>query len=501
MKKRLLAGTLALCLLLSGCGGFRDVYEDIFGGEPASSGEPQSQTSLLLPVDIDDSLGPYAAQSDMNLSITSLLFDPLFVTDNTFTPRPCLAESITQAGTGEYLVTLRGDVTFSDGSALTAADVVYSFEQTDLQQKRYWQLHTSVESVTEVDSRTVRVKAYRSDRNIAGLLDFPIVKNGSGTDSLIGTGRYIYQEQSGRRYLTASESNPGASEKITEIELVSMPDDSTLANALRSGVIHCLYTDYAEEADYALGANSYLFELGNVVYIGYSSQNALTSQRQFRTLVSEMVNRDSIVSDIYYNKATPALTPFPAEYYDLPEQEHSDLGDDRIRMELELMGVTLEESGWRSYEDEPMNLSVLVNSENPFRVRVAETVVRYLGYYGIQAEVEAVEYESYLSRLAAGDFDLFIAEVCVGDNVDISPLISGSSVGISGDCSDAQLLEQYYAYCAGTLDCAGLLEQFDTYVPVTPLVYRQGGAVVSPSFQAKMTPISQDIFYNIDEWQ
>ena len=168
---------------------------------------------------------------------------------------------------------------------------------------------------------------------------------------------------------------------------------------------------------------------------------------------------------------------------------------------MEVKGVTLEESGWRSYEDEPMNLSVLVNSENPFRVRVAETVVRYLGYYGIQAEVEAVEYESYLSRLAAGDFDLFIAEVCVGDNVDISPLISGSSVGISGDCSDAQLLEQYYAYCAGTLDCAGLLEQFNTYVPVTPLVYRQGGAVVSPSFQAKMTPISQDIFYNIDEWQ
>ena len=56
-------------------------------------------------------------------------------------------------------------------------------------------------------------------------------------------------------------------------------------------------------------------------------------------------------------------------------------GTTGIRMELELMGVTLEESGWRSYEDEPVNLSVLVNSENPFRVRVAETVVRYLGYY------------------------------------------------------------------------------------------------------------------------
>ena len=501
MKKRLLAGTLALCLLLSGCGGFRGVYEDIFGAETAPSEEQKSQTSLLLPVDIDDSLNPYAAQSDMNLSITSLLFDPLFITDNTFSIQPCLAESITEAGSGEYLVKLRSDATFSDGTPLTAADVVYSFGQTDLQQKRYWQLHTSVESVTEVDEHTVRVKAYRSDRNIAGLLGFPIVKNGSGTDSLIGTGRYTYQEQSGRRYLAAVSGNAAASQKIQEIELVSMPDDSTLANALRSGVIHCLYTDYADEADYALGANSYLFELGNVVYIGYSGQNTLTSQKQFRTLVSEMVSRESIASDIYYNKAVPALTPFPAGYYDLPEQEKEGLSDDLIRMELELMGMTQEENGWRSYQDEEVNLSVLVNAENPFRVRVAETVVRYLSYYGIQAEVEAVEYETYLRRLASGDFDLFIAEVCVGNNVDISPLISGSSVGIAGDCSDAQLLEQYYAYCSGSLDCAGFLEQFERYVPVTPLVYRQGGAVVSPSFQAKMTPVSQDIFYNINEWQ
>lgn len=106
MKKRFLAGTLALCLLLSGCGGFRDVYEDIFGGEPASSGEPQSQTSLLLPVDIDDSLNPYAAQSDMNLSITSLLFDPLFVTDIICTPA-CMRQSSAMRGTGITLVTLQ----------------------------------------------------------------------------------------------------------------------------------------------------------------------------------------------------------------------------------------------------------------------------------------------------------------------------------------------------------------------------------------------------------
>ena len=160
-----------------------------------------------------------------------------------------------------------------------------------------------------------------------------------------------------------------------------------------------------------------------------------------------MVNKESIASDLYYNKATPAQTPFPASYYDLPEQTDSGRADEFINMELELLGLTLGEDGVRRYEDSPVELAILTSSENPFRVRVAETVARYLGYYGITATVEQLPYEDYLARLAAGDYDLFVAEVCVGGNLDISPLISGSSVGIAGDCSDAQLLEQYYLYC------------------------------------------------------
>lgn len=499
-RLRLLAGTLALTMTLTGCGGFRSVYNDIFGETESSSPAPAAVTELSLPVDIDDSLNPYAALSDMNLSLSALLFDPLFLTDNSFSAIPCLAESISGSGP-EYLVSLRQDVSFSDGTPLTAADVVYSFQQTELQQRRYWQLHTSIESVTAVDDHTVRVTAYRADKNIAGLLSFPIVKNGSDTDSLIGTGRYLYEEEGGRRRLAANPDNPSASASITEIELVAMPDDATVANALRSGVIDCMYTDYAEEEDYALGANSFLIESGNVVYLGYSSQNAVTSLRDFRSLVGEMVNKESIASDLYYNKATPAQTPFPASYYDLPEQTDSGRADEFINMELELLGLTLGEDGVRRYEDSPVELTILTSSENPFRVRVAETVARYLGYYGITATVEQLPYEDYLARLAAGDYDLFVAEVCVGGNLDISPLISGSSVGIAGDCSDAQLLEQYYLYCAGGIDCATFLDIFASYVPVTPLVYRQSGAVVSPSFPAAMTPVAQDIFYNIDKWQ
>ena len=105
-RLRLLAGTLALTMTLTGCGGFRSVYDDIFGETESSSSAPAAVTELSLPVDIDDSLNPYAALSDMNLSLSALLFDPLFLTDNSFSAIPCLAESISGSGP-EYLVSLR----------------------------------------------------------------------------------------------------------------------------------------------------------------------------------------------------------------------------------------------------------------------------------------------------------------------------------------------------------------------------------------------------------
>lgn len=501
MWKKVLAGALILTLL-AGCGfrGFRDVYEDIFRpAEPVEAQAPQEQTTLFLPLNRNDSISPYAAQSDMNLSISGLIFDPLFRTDNRFESHPCLAESITSLG-NEYIVILKSDAVFSDGTPVTAEDVVYSYQQTELQARRYWQLHTSIESVQALDGRTLLVKSYRADKNIAGLLSFPIVKQNAGSNALIGTGRYVYREEHGRQYLAANPRNSQASDKIREIDLVALPNDGTVANALRSGTIHCLYTDFAEIGDYGLGSNSFLMQSGNVVYVGYSSRHPLLSQRRFRQLMAEMVSRESVASDVYFNKASAAYSPFPDSYYDLPELEKSGQNDDIINMELEQLGLSRGENGARLYEEKPMELHILVNSENTFRVKVAETLVRYLSYYGIQAVVEPVAYDRYLARLSSGDFDLFIAEVCVGENVDISPLISGSSLGIAGDCSDAQLLEQYYAYCSGTISCAEFLQEFERYSTVTPLVYRHSGVVVSPSFTAVMTPVLRDIFYNIDKW-
>lgn len=52
-----------------------------------------------------------------------------------FTPQPMLAESCTVSGT-TCTITLRGGVTFSDGSAVTASDVVRSLQRRRLRALR-----------------------------------------------------------------------------------------------------------------------------------------------------------------------------------------------------------------------------------------------------------------------------------------------------------------------------------------------------------------------------
>lgn len=501
MKKRLAALTAAL-LLLTSCGTL-EMPDGLIPGETSSAAsEPVQQQSLSLPYNLNDSLYPYAAQTEMNLTLTPLIYDPLFKLDEKLQAQPCLAAEITSSGL-EYTVTLRSDAVFSDGQPVTARDVVYSYQQTELQSKLYWQLHTSVASAEAVGERQVRFTAYRTDKNLAALLSFPIVKYGDNGTQLLGTGRYTYHEQSSRHWL---EPNPhhklSLPQQLQRIELTVLPDDATVANALRAGVIHALYTDLSQQEDYGIGTKSFPVETGNVVYLGYHGTHPIVGRKEVRELLDTMLPRQAIASDVYYNKAVAAKTPFSPSYYDLPgEFSLPTYTEEQMHMALELQGLKLNSAtGKRSYEDKPIVLKLLVNEENGFKMRVAQQVVRGFGMYGITVEVDAVSYRDYQIRLANGEYDLFLAEVKLGYNQDLTPLLSGSSIGIGGDASDASLLEKYYLYCAGQISCAEFLEAFIKYHPVSPLVYRQGGVMVSQSFTGQLEATDQDIFYNLDRW-
>ena len=81
---------------------------------------------LTVPYTTLDSLNPFVTKSLLNSSLTSLVFRSLYVTDAGFMPVADLAKASSVQGK-TVSVTLTEGIFFSDGTELTAADVLYSF--------------------------------------------------------------------------------------------------------------------------------------------------------------------------------------------------------------------------------------------------------------------------------------------------------------------------------------------------------------------------------------
>ena len=117
----IIAGTL---LLLSGCrGSTTGTSSDLPIGTESVSSADRDYITLLYSA--SDTFDPYTATTDSNRQLCKLIYEPLLKLDDEFNAVYCLAERVELEGR-LCTVTLKNR-SFSDGSRLTADDVVYSF--------------------------------------------------------------------------------------------------------------------------------------------------------------------------------------------------------------------------------------------------------------------------------------------------------------------------------------------------------------------------------------
>lgn len=100
-----------------------------------------------------------------NIQLSQTLFNPLVCSDAQLDLKPCLAESWTAEGT-TWTFKLRPNLKFSDGSPLTAADVVFTYDRagkvpnSPSSYKIYLQQVTKVEAVNPLTVRITTAQPY-----------------------------------------------------------------------------------------------------------------------------------------------------------------------------------------------------------------------------------------------------------------------------------------------------------------------------------------------------
>jgi len=521
---RFLSLMLAFCLLLGGCGGGDQQGET----EPdASVSDPSGGYNMQLIFDQTDSFNPFLAESKQNRELCLLLFDPLITLDQNFSPVYKIAESATLGGK-TCTIKLK-TINFSDGSALTSADVLYSLGLAK-ESENYKLKLSNVAAGSAVDSKTLVITLEKADPYFINLLDFPIIKSGSDTlksiDNIplppIGCGRYTLNEtQNG---LVANEGYYGGAMNIKKIGLINAPDAESAEHYISAGAVSVCYDDYSDSSVPRMSGIKKTVPLNNLVYLGINMKNTFLRDKYLRYAISSAINREAITEDGYYGNATPAKGPFNPLWKEAEGFQTLQIqNNNKIAIEnLEKIGYnSIDNEGYRlTSSGKRISLSLLVNSDNSARVAVGNAIVKQLAAVGIEVKLKAVPYAEYLSLLKSGSFELYLAEVRLLNNMDLSQLVvSGGSMNfgvsskepVSDDLSDnaapadpdginltaASAVSGFYA---GKYTLGDVAAAFISEMPIVPLCYRSGVIMFTHKLSAEPICSESDIFSNISDY-
>ncbi len=478
-----------------------------------------------------DTFDPYSCKTKQNFELSYLLFDPLVKLNNEYKSEYCLAQSVTLEG-DRCSVVLK-TVKFSDGSALTPDDVVFSYKKAMSSTTTYKYALEDVKSVKITGDNSLVFELSKKDPYFVSVLDFPILKKGS--DALknsdnkplppIGTGRYILSEDlSG---LICNKNYFAGKVGLSKIGLVDSPDEESNYQNAEAGIIDYYYSDLSTAHYPKMKGNTVSVNLSNLVFLGVNKNRRYLSQVLFLQSISSILDRSDICKSSYYGNASPALSPYPS--YFAPAKDYQNLlatpNLESAEQNFEKMGYT-KKDGEDYYQsgDRVVSVSLLVNSDNSVRVAAAQNIAAALNGFGVKCTVIQEKYPVYTSKISSGNYDLYLGEVRILNNMDISKLLgmvksnaektgntsSNSSKTAKTDSAKEGSVKQENTdhaitvpqaitkFYKGEITLGDLITVCNSDLFIIPVCHRKGLVSYSQSVNATLAPSASDLFYGFE---
>ena len=278
---------------------------------------------------------PAATEDDPSIFVELQIFDRLVklnATNNGVEPE--LATSWTVAPDGlTATFTLRQGVKFSDGSPLTAEDVVFSLTRA-IDPKGSWGfLFSPVKSVTKVDDKTVRLNMSEAFSPLLPALstfagsvyskaNFEKWGKDAGQHPL-GTGAFALESwQKGAQLVLVKNPNywqPGKP-KVDRIVFRVVGDGNTRVLLLQSGQVDIIDFVPPNQVESMMGAGLKIQKVEGTAILRYTLNETVKplDEANVRCAMAHTIDRAAVAKNIYFGQAVVArsLLPSTTLYHD-----------------------------------------------------------------------------------------------------------------------------------------------------------------------------------------
>ncbi len=509
-KEALLAWCAALALVLTACGGEPPAAESPAASStvrPTPTAEVQ-RAPFALPCYPEAGFHPITGTNRVNLELTGLVYDGLYRVDQSFVARNALAASQSVSADGlVWTITLRQGVTFSDGSALTPQDVVYSLNLAR-ESERYGYRLSQISGVSAGEG-TVMVTLSLPNGALDALLDVPILKE-SGGGVPLGTGPYVLQSAGGEYSLARRAESWRFDAGLPEtILLRSITGSDALVSAFDTGDLTLVNTDLTGSSPLGFSGNYETcdYPTSNLVYVGFNTASGVCSDALVRRALAAGMDRSTLARVILAHHAQAAPLPVHPQSVLYPETLAEELSYSPQNLENLLM-----EAGWSRGDGQyftrrgrELEVTLLVNQDNSYKCDLAAELARELESAGVHVTVDQRTWSDYLAALEAGEFDLYLAETRLTADFTLTPLLTGGSLnyGQYNDWTTSTLHADFRAARGEVRQnaAAALYEALAEQMPFTALCFKNGSVLTQWGQITGLTPTQGDLFYQVENWE
>ena len=528
---------LLAAVVITGCGGSvtPEPTEAPATSEPtqAPDGSPVGRIRLPMPENMADAedCDPIGVRTEEMYQLFSLVFDTLIGVNGSNMLVPSLAMSWRSGGERIWLISLRQGVTWHDGSSFTADDVVSTYDRIRRQTDGYYSdAAENIVSLMKLDESTIRVEMKSEGLSALYCLNFPITKANSD-EVLMGTGAYRLESMTDEEIkLTVNTDWWGGTPQIETVEFLARGSNDLAIASYEAGMLDFVPTNSLTAKQYSSAGEtvvaSCMTQQMETLLINHN--NTHLRKKEFRSAIAHLIDRSSIIANVYMNNARSCDMPVPPDSW-LYDSSQVVYGYDR-ELALSLLteqGYTIDEDGNIGYFGEKVSLRILVGStpENSVRAEAAQLIADSLTSFGIGVELITANHDTasaspdpeseapysgdteFVRLLREGNWDLALVGFSLSESNSLSKYLTPSGSNNFGHYS-SETMTSLIEIMDSAVDEASLREaayavqsEFAEELPFIVLYFRLNSVIYSADIQGIGQLREPRLLENIKNWR
>lgn len=439
------------------------------------------------------------------MSIYDLVYESLITINDDYLPQGQLAESWETSSNGRtWTFKLRSGILFSDGTPLTAQDVVATIDYIlararaeNATDKGYYQnLDYFVDSASAKDDTTVVIKT-TSSRPYWGLLyalTFPVLPaDRVASDNPPGTGAYQIASFDPGNYvtLTVNDNWWQMSPQVKTITVLCHQGQSDVIESYEYARVDAVFTRAIASSQYKSGTTSLAidYRTNQLECLLMNHSAKLLSSVNVRKAIRYAVNVDKIASSVYMGMVDRTNTPFINGTW-----MYNSNVDSAYTVDLDAARRLLEEDGWGDSNEDgvldkvedgelvslKLNLFVYEEPDDDVRIATAEMIKDQLAQIGISVTTTTMTMTGLQEKLSAGSFNLALVSFAMDPTPDYGYLLMSGNTGNYGRYRSTAMTDlcKSLRQCTTQSEYQSVLyqiqEQFTEDCPFICMFYRKG---------------------------